>query len=125
MSISRRCFLVLCALMSWGGLRPARASDSHAEWELDRFYIAGFRFHQGPGVIARMRRGDLLALYAEPENPYDAGAVRLEFAGKHVGYVPRSRNAVPGRLLSQGAPVLGRIVAVDPAAEPSGWIHAA
>jgi hypothetical protein len=105
-------------LLSWGGVRRATRPDRHPEFELDRFFIAGFRFHEGPAIIGRMRRGNRLALCAEPDNPYDAGAVRLEFAGRHVGYVPRSNNAVIGRLLAQRAPLLARIVTVDPAVEP-------
>src|SRR5438552_3521998 len=100
MSITRRCFLGLSALLSWGGACRAAVPVAHVEYELDRFLIAGFRFHEGPDMIGRMRLGDGLALCAEPDNPHDPGAVRLELAGRHVGYVPRSRNVLLGRLLA-------------------------
>jgi len=118
MCLTRRGFLGLSAFLPWGPFGRAAAPDSHAEFELDRFFIAGFRFHEGPGMIGRMRAGDRLSLRAEPDNPYDGGAVRMEFAGRHMGYVPRSQNAVVGRLLAQRAPVSCRILALDPTAEP-------
>jgi len=113
MSVTRRGFLG-STLLSLG----VTASAASRELELDRFFIAGFQFHEGPWLLGQLRAGDRLVLRAEQDNPYDAGAVRLEFEGRHVGYVPRSCNAVPGRLLAQNAPLCGRIMTVDVTAEP-------
>ena len=89
-----------------------------ATYELDRFFIAGFQYHEGPQVISALQAGAAVRVYAEPENPYDDNAVRLEFCGRHIGYIPRRRNRIISRLLAQGAPVCGHIVGVHPSAEP-------
>jgi hypothetical protein len=117
MIVSRRRLLGLCGLLFWGGSRPVARITSNG-YELDRFFIAGFRYHEGRYLIDRMREGKHVTLRAEPENLHDAGALRVEFEGRHVGYVPRSRNVVPGRLLVQQAPMTARITSVDRAAEP-------
>lgn len=44
-----------------------------------------------------------LNLIPEPENPYDANAVRIESAvGVKLGYLPREVNEIPSRLLAHG-----------------------
>lgn len=89
------------------------------EYRLDEFHIAGFQYHEGPGLIERLPAGTALRLVGEPENPYDDLAVRIEFEGHHIGYVPRVRNPPIFRLLSQSAPL--RCVAAEVNAETVPW----
>lgn len=93
-------------------------------YRLDRFHIAGFKYYSGPSLVARLRPGDRLLLRAEPDNPHDPQAVEVFWGADKLGYVPRCKNPALSRLLAQGAPVEGRVRAVDPAAEPWEMVEA-
>lgn len=96
---------------------PRLAAPSTTELDFNVFPVAGFAFHEGPGMIRRLQPGDELVLVPEPENPHDPRAIRIEAHGRHIGYVPRSENRPLGRLLEQGAEVRARVVRVQPDAE--------
>lgn len=68
-------------------------------------FVAGFRYHDGPSLIRRMQPGTRLALIPEPDNSHDLNAVRLEFDGRRIGYLPRDKNHTVAGLLRQGARV--------------------
>ena len=71
--------------------------------------LAGFVYYEGAGVWDRMKAGDRLTLLREPDNPHDTNAVRLEWQGRMLGYVPRRDNADLARQMDHGARVEGRI----------------
>ena len=71
--------------------------------------LAGFRYYEGRGVLADMKIGDRLDLVAEPDNPHDASAVRVQWRGHILGYVPRAENATVSRQLARGAPLEARV----------------
>lgn len=71
--------------------------------------LAGFQFHAGKALWPRMQAGDALVLVREPDNPHDAKAVRVEWQGHKIGYVPRRENADVARLMDQGRPLQARI----------------
>jgi hypothetical protein len=83
---------------------------------LNNCFIAGFQHHEGPALLAELKVGSQLALVREPENIYDRYAIRLEYDGRHVGYIPREQNRTVSELLAQGAPISCSITAVNPAA---------
>lgn len=91
---------------------------------LERFHIAGFRYYDGLALLARLRPGDRLRLWAEPDNLYDPWAVEVFWGENKLGYVPRRQNATIYRLLVQGAAVEGRICAVESAAAPWEMVEA-
>jgi hypothetical protein len=51
-------------------------------------------------------------LAREPDNPYDANAVRVEWRGRKLGYVPRRDNAAVARHLDRGTALEARIAAL-------------
>jgi len=71
--------------------------------------LAGFQYHAGKAVWPELRVGDALTLAREPDNPYDARAVRVDWHGLKLGYVPRRENADVARLLDNGQPLIARI----------------
>lgn len=71
--------------------------------------LAGFRYHDAPAVFAALRPGDPLALVREPHNPHDANAVRVEWQGHTLGYVPRAENAAVAWALDRGEPLQARV----------------
>jgi hypothetical protein len=95
-----------------------KAPAATAVYELERFHIAGFQFHEGPELIEDLQVGAELHLVREPENRHDARAVAIHFGAAHVGYVPRECNRTIAQLLDQGAPLFCLITDVDPVADP-------
>jgi hypothetical protein len=71
--------------------------------------LAGFRFHEAAQVWPELKAGDALELSREPDNPHDANAIRVEWQGRVLGYVPRSENAALAWGLDRGAALRARI----------------
>ena len=78
--------------------------------------LAGFVYYDGQAVWDRMRVGDMLTLAREPANPHDANAVRLEWQGRMLGYVPKRDNGDLARQMDHGAKVEARITELTRAA---------
>lgn len=80
--------------------------------------LAGFQYHAGRALFPLMAVGDRLSLAREPDNPYDAKAVRVEWRGAMIGYAPRADNVDLARLMDNGTRVEGRIVQLQRARDP-------
>ena len=80
--------------------------------------LAGFQHHAGPALFALMNVGDRLTLRREPDNPYDAKAVRVEWHGTQIGYAPRADNVDLARLMDRGTPVEARILHLQKSRDP-------
>jgi hypothetical protein len=78
--------------------------------------LAGFVYYDGQAVWERMKRGDRLKVVREPENPHDGNAVRVEWQGRMLGYVPRRDNADLARQMDHGAQPDARITELSRAA---------
>ena len=100
--------LALCA--------PARATDVRII--VQQSPLAGFQYYDGKSLWNTMRTGDALTLVREPRNPHDANAVRVEWRGQPLGYVPRRENSDVARQMDRGAPVKARIVQLKEAHNP-------
>lgn len=72
--------------------------------------IAGFQFHEGKQLWDQLKVGDPLTLVREPDNSHDARAVRVEWKGHMLGYVPRVENDAVARQLDRGNRLEARIV---------------
>lgn len=71
--------------------------------------LAGFQFHAAGALWDRLREGDALTLVREPENPHDPRAVRVEWKGVMLGYLPRRQNTAVAAAIDRGEPVGARI----------------
>lgn len=71
--------------------------------------LAGFQYYHGKQVWGEMREGDALELVREPDNAHDPRAVRVEWHGIKLGYVPRRENEAVARLLDRGSRLEARI----------------
>ena len=72
--------------------------------------VAGFQFHEGKQLWDQLKVGDALTLVREPANAHDARAVRVEWNGHMLGYVPRAENDAVARQLDRGNKLEARIV---------------
>jgi HIRAN domain len=71
--------------------------------------LAGFRYGDAAAVLPELRQGDALHLVREQDNPHDANAVRVEWRGRKLGYVPRRQNAALAWGLDRGTPLRARV----------------
>ncbi|HTY99078.1 MAG TPA: HIRAN domain-containing protein [Rhodocyclaceae bacterium] len=71
--------------------------------------LAGFQYHEAPVLWDEMKVGDPLVLVREPANAFDANAVRVEWRGRMIGYLPRAENRAVAAEMDRGGRVEGRI----------------
>ena len=71
--------------------------------------LAGFQFYQGKELWDEMKVGDALALVREADNAHDANAVRVEWRGRRLGYVPRRETRTVAQHMDRGGAVEARI----------------
>jgi len=71
--------------------------------------LAGFQYHDGQALWRELRAGDPLTLVREPDNPHDANAVRVEWRGRMLGYLPRAENRSVAAEMDRGSAVSARI----------------
>jgi HIRAN domain len=71
--------------------------------------LAGFRYAEASQVWSELRLGDSLELVREPDNPHDRNAVRVDWRGRKLGYVPRAENEALAWAMDRGERVTARI----------------
>jgi len=71
--------------------------------------LAGFRYAEASQVWSELRLGDPLDLVREPDNPHDRNAVRVDWRGRKLGYVPRAENEALAWAMDRGERVTARI----------------
>ena len=71
--------------------------------------LAGFRYAEASQVWSELRIGDPLELVREPDNPHDRNAVRVNWRGHKLGYVPRAENEALAWAMDRGERVTARI----------------
>src|SRR5262245_24472540 len=71
--------------------------------------LAGFSYGEAAGVWPQLRVGDALELVRESDNPHDANAVRVEWRGRKLGYVPRAENAALAWAMDRGEALRARV----------------
>ena len=94
----------------------AAADGASARIVVQHAPLAGFVYYDGKDVWDRMKKGDRLTLLREPTNPHDANAIRIEWQGHMIGYVPRRDNIDIARQMDHGAPVDARVTELNRAA---------
>ena len=89
----------------------AAALPVHAQWPavqpsvrllVQSSPLAGFRYGEAAHLWALLKPGDALDLVREPDNPHDANAVRVEWRGRKLGYVPRDQNGALAWAMDRG-----------------------
>ena len=81
--------------------------------------LAGFRYGEAAALWPQLRVGDELALVREADNPHDANAVRVEWRGRKLGYVPRRENTAVAHGLDRGEPLRARLSRLEEQANPA------
>jgi hypothetical protein len=76
---------------------------------IQRTTLAGFKYHQAQALWSALRAGDALTLVAEPANPHDPQAIRVDWQGQPLGYLPRYLNGAVSRAHAEGVTLAARI----------------
>ncbi len=106
------------ALLTFACLLPQPAAAQQVRVLVQSSPLAGFNYHQAPGVWRDMRVGDALQLAREPDNAYDARAVRVDWQGHKLGYVPRAQNAALAWAMDRGEALEARVSRLQPHRSP-------
>ena len=88
---------------------PGPAAEVASEIVVHTALAAGLRHHDAKAVWAQMKAGDEVTLVRERDNPHDPNAVRVDWNGRVLGYLPRADNASVARQLDRGNPLRARI----------------
>jgi hypothetical protein len=75
--------------------------------------LAGFQYHQGEAVWPKLSVFDPLQLVREPSNRFDKQAVRVEWRGQKLGYLPRTENTAVAQMLDRGERLTANIVQLE------------
>jgi HIRAN domain-containing protein len=103
---------VIAALAFAAVLDASPAPAAEAVIIVQRSPLAGFRYYEGGEAWRHMVVGDRLQLVRETDSPYDANAVRVEWRGVKLGYVPQRDNAAVARQIDRGAALEARVASV-------------
>jgi len=71
--------------------------------------LAGYRYGEAAAVWPLLQPGDALELVREPDNPHDANAVRVQWRGRKLGYVPRAQNGALAWAMDRGETLRARV----------------
>lgn len=119
--MSRRAFLKSFTALVSGLALPAIAHATTSQTKaktLQNSPLAGFQYHHGEMLWAQLAIGQALQLVREPDNRYDDRAVRVEWQGHKLGYIPRLDNAAVSQLLDRGERLEAVIVRLAESSNP-------
>ncbi|EXI68072.1 MAG TPA: HIRAN domain-containing protein [Candidatus Accumulibacter phosphatis] len=71
--------------------------------------LAGSQYYAASELWSQIRTGDRLELVREADNRHDRNAVRVEWKGRQLGYVPRAENRAVARALDAGEKLEARV----------------
>lgn len=98
---------------------PATAHAAPAQRRLiQRCPLAGFQHHDGEALWPYLTVGDSLQLSREPGNRFDAHAIRIDWNGRKLGYIPRAQNQTAARLIDEGTWLEARIGGLEKHGNP-------
>ena len=81
--------------------------------------LAGSQYYSANRVWGEIRIGDRLSLSREPDNRHDRSAVRVEWNGQKLSYVPRAENRAVAQALDAGERLEARVAGLRD--DPDPW----
>ena len=71
--------------------------------------LAGSQYYAVAKIWNDIKLGDRLMLTREPDNRHDRNAVRIDWNGQQLGYIPRAENRAVARALDAGEKLEARV----------------
>ncbi len=81
--------------------------------------LAGSQYYSAAKMWNNIKPGDRLTLTREPDNRHDRNAVRVDWNGQQLGYVPRAENRAVARALDAGEKLEARVSVLRD--DPDPW----
>ena len=103
----RRALFAIAALTLAGA--QLHAQNAEIRMLVQSSPLAGFQYYRGGQLWDEIKVGDLLMLAREPANQHDSNAVRVEWRGHKLGYVPRRENRAVAQHMDSGGNVEARV----------------
>ena len=102
-------FLPTLSLLFWLGIAQAEG----VRVLVQQSPLAGSQYYALSTVWQEIKPGDALTLVREPGNRHDANAIRVEWRGQQLGYVPRASNRSIAAALDAGDRLSARVSSVS------------
>ena len=80
--------------------------------------LAGSQYYTVAENWQRMKVGDRLTLTREPGNKHDRHAIRVDWQGHPLGYVPRAENRAVAAALDRGERLEARVSRLTESSDP-------
>jgi hypothetical protein len=80
--------------------------------------LAGSQYYALSEAWPQIRPGDRLTLTREPDNRHDRNAIRVDWNGRQLGYVPRAENRAVAAALDRGEKLEARVSKLREAHDP-------
>ena len=107
-------FLLTLSLLFW--LNGAQAQTIRLLIQTSP--LAGSQYYAVGTFWQRLQVGDKLSLQREPDNRHDARAVRVDWQGHQLGYLPRRQNQAVAEAMDRGDQLLARIARLTEHPDP-------
>lgn len=114
-----RSLLTIVSLLGW--LSAAQAES--VRLLVQNSPLAGSQYYAVSAVWTEIRVGDALALIREPDNRHDPRAIRVEWRGHKLGYVPRAENRAVAAAMDAGERLVARVSSLSDNKNP--WLRVA
>ncbi len=103
--------LAVAIVVGTASAHPAIAQERQGRVQMlvQNSPLAGFRHGEAADAWPDLRNGDELTLVREPDNAFDPNAVRVEWHGRKLGYVPRRDNAALAWAMDRGETLRARV----------------
>lgn len=96
--------LLLCCL---AGALPAAAET--VKILVQSSPLAGSQYYALAEIRSQLKLGDRLTLTREADNRHDRNAIRVDWNGRQLGYVPRAENRAVAAALDRGERLEARV----------------
>jgi len=98
-------FLLTISLALW--LTAAQADS--VRMLVQNSPLAGSQYYAMEIFWSEIKVGDALTLIREPDNKHDRNAIRVEWRGHKLGYVPRAQNRAVATAMDTGDQLTARV----------------
>ncbi|MFZ2855902.1 MAG: HIRAN domain-containing protein [Rhodocyclaceae bacterium] len=102
----------------WLGLLCLPASAESVKILVQNSPLAGSQYYAVSDVWPQIKPGDRLTLSREPDNRHDRKAIRVDWNGRQLGYVPRAENRAVAAALDRGEKLEARVSKLRDEADP-------
>ncbi len=111
--------LLTISLALWLGMWLTSAQAESVRLLVQSSPLAGSQYYAVGEFWRQLQVGDALTLVREPDNRHDRHAIRVEWRGHKLGYVPRSENRSVAAAMDQGERLIARIARLTE--HPNPW----